>query len=167
MRRLLVLAIVTLLALSMSGAALAQTEDSHLFAAHLTGDQEVPPVGTSATGRVLYHLSEDHTSLDYLLIATSIDNVTMAHIHLAPVGENGGVVVWLYGPQASPTHVFTFGGLLFVQGTITVEDLVGTLEGSESLDPLLAEMESGGAYTNVHTEQYPSGEIRGQIYTLD
>lgn len=89
-------------------------------------------------------------------------NVTMAHIHLAPAGVNGPVVVWLY-PDAPPAQLLPgpSSGVLAV-GTITEADLVGPLAGA-SLADLLDAMRAGNTYVNVHTEQYPGGEVRGQI----
>jgi hypothetical protein len=40
--------------------------------------------------------------------------------------------------------------------------LVGPLAGA-TLDDLIEEFKADNAYVNVHTEQYPAGEVRGQI----
>jgi len=64
----------------------------HFFFARLTGAE----AGTSseARGVAIFRLNKDGTELRYRLIVTQLDNVTMAHIHLAPeVGGNGPPVV--------------------------------------------------------------------------
>lgn len=140
----------------------AKAHQSKSFKAHLTGDQEVPPVETLATGQAIFRLSKDGSELYYKLIVANLDNVTMAHIHLAPAGDTGGVVVWLY-PDGPPPQLIegTTNGIL-AEGVITGEDLVGSLEGQD-LAALLEEMNDGNAYVNIHTSQVGSGEIRGQI----
>lgn len=134
----------------------------HSFRAHLTGDQEVPAASTNATGQALFKLSKDGSELSYKLIVANLDNVLMAHIHLAPAGMNGGVVVWLY-PSGPPPQLIegTTNGIL-VEGVITSGDLVGSLAGGD-LQSLLDNMAAGNAYVNVHTVAFPGGEIRGQI----
>jgi hypothetical protein len=47
-------------------------------------------------------------------------------------------------------------------GFITSADLMGPLQGRQMSD-LIALMQNGTAYVNVHTEQNPDGEIRGTI----
>ena len=132
------------------------------FKAHLSGDQEVPPAETKATGQTIFKLSKDGTELEYKLIVANIENVRMAHIHLGPAGANGPVVAWLY-PDAPPAQLIPgrTNGIL-AEGTITSADLVGTLAGA-SLQDLIDLMTAGQTYVNVHTDQYPGGEIRGQI----
>ena len=100
--------------------------------------------------------------LHYTLIASNIENVLQSHIHLAPAGVNGPVVVWLY-PSSPPAVLIPgrFSGVL-AEGTITADDLVGPLAG-QPLSSLIDEITAGNAYVNVHTSQYPGGEIRGQI----
>lgn len=132
------------------------------FRAHLSGDQEVPPADTKATGQAIFKLSKDGTTLTYKVIVANIQNVTMAHIHLAPAGENGGVVAWLYPDGPPPSLIPGRSNGILARGTITADDLVGALEGAELAD-LIEYMASEGAYVNVHTSQYPGGEIRGQI----
>lgn len=139
-----------------------QSKTDHIFRAHLSGEQEVPPVDTRATGQAIFKLSKDGTVLSYKLIVANIKDVTMAHIHLAPAGENGPVVVWLY-PEGPPPQLIegATNGIL-AQGVITNVDLQGELEGA-SLEDLVDIIKSGGAYVNVHTETHGGGEIRGQI----
>lgn len=142
--------------------AFAQAQPNRIFATHLSGDQEVPPVETQAQGQAIFMLSEDGEALRYKLIAANIKDVLQAHIHLAPEGVNGPIVAWLY-PSGPPPVLIPgrFNGVL-ATSTITSSDLVGPLAGM-SLSDLLAEMEAGNTYVNIHTAQYPGGEIRGQI----
>src|SRR5439155_11311429 len=116
------------------------------------------------------HLNDAGTELSYQLIVANIDNVIAAHIHLGPPQVNGPIVVFLAGPFA-PGGGRTDGVL--AEGTITAANLIGPLAG-HPLSDLVAEMESGNAYANVHTNDgvdgvntgpgdFPGGEIRGPI----
>ena len=51
---------------------------------------------------------------------------------------------------------------LLSEGNITTTNLEGPLTGKQ-LSYLLSSMHSMGVYVNIHTTQYPDGEIRGQI----
>lgn len=157
---------------SFADRALAQTDlkDSSVFVSPLEGEQEVPARASNATGLAVYTLNKDGTGLDFRLNVANIDNVVMAHIHLAARGVNGPIVAFLYGPV--PPGGGRSNGVLST-GTITGADLIGPLEG-QPLSSLLEALRSGGAYTNVHTNDgvdptntgpgdFPGGEIRGQI----
>lgn len=131
--------------------------------ARMTGEGQDPAVDTQARGATVFTV-EDDGSIGYDFYVANIENMTMAHIHLAPEGESGPVVQWLY-PSAEATEPELIEGNLWglpVSDTITGENLTGPLEG-ESLEALVSEIEAGEAYVNVHTEQNPEGEIRGQI----
>jgi hypothetical protein len=150
-----------IVALTLGLAVMPVAALSH-FTAHLSGDEEVPPTVTSATGQVIFTVSKDGTMIHYRLIVANIENVMMSHIHLAPAGVNGAVVVWLYPPSPPPTLIpDRFSGVL-AEGTITADDLVGPLAG-HPLSDLIDAIVAGNTYVNVHTDQLPSGEIRGQI----
>ena len=132
------------------------------FRAHLTGDQEVPAVQTLATGEAIFQVNADMTEMSYKLIVANLEDVFMAHIHLGAVGENGGIVVWLYPSSGSPSLIpGTTNGIL-AQGVITADNLTGTLAG-QPLSALIEQMESGNSYVNAHTNAHHPGEIRGQI----
>jgi hypothetical protein len=132
------------------------------FVAPLEGAQEVPPVDTRARGMAHFQLSRDGSEVSYRLIVANIEDVLMAHIHLAPAGVNGPVVVWLY-PDTPPPQLIEgrFSGVL-ATGTFDASDLVGPLAGAD-LEDLLDAMAAEGTYVNVHTADNPPGEIRGQI----
>jgi len=120
--------------------------------------------GTDSKGRgvAMFQLSHDGTMLRYRLNVANIENVLMAHIHIAPVGANGPVAVWLY-PSGPPPQLIPdrFQGVL-ATGVITDANLVGPLA-SMTLADLMAMLDGNMAYVNVHTQQHPGGEIRGQI----
>ena len=148
---MLAAALVLLLAVPVYGG------QNRNFVAPLDGGQENPPVDTNATGVAKFQLSKDGSSLGFKLIVANIEDVVASHIHCGVVGVNGPVGVTLF--SGGPTSA---NGTL-AEGTITApNDPNGC--GWADLDAVLAAMESGGAYVNVHTfPANPGGEIRGQI----
>jgi CHRD domain len=138
--------------------------DAHNHRTHLTGDAERPvPNDSQAQGQAIFQVSDDGSEIQYKLVVANIQNVTQAHIHCcANTDGTAGIVVWLY-PSAPPQQLIPgrFQGAL-ADGTITQASLVGSLAG-QSLSVLLGNIASGLAYVNVHTSQFPPGEIRGQI----
>lgn len=160
-RFILLVALVSLM--TVTAIAQANAAAPTTFRAVLSGGEEVAPNDSRARGVAIFHLSSDGQSLSYRLNVANIENVTQAHIHLAPVGVNGPVVAWLYpdGPPPQLVPGRTNGTL--ATGTITVADLVGPLALEEDLDALVEALVTGNAYVNVHTSQIPGGEIRGQI----
>jgi Cu/Zn superoxide dismutase len=111
------------------------------FGGWLTGDQEVPAVMTSAMGLATFNLTPGTNQLEVNVLFDSLSStVTGAHLHMAEAGSNGGVVVNL-GPLRSGNMIR------------------GTVDASAIIDDLFA----GDIYINVHTEDNPGGEIRGQL----
>ena len=143
---------VFLLGLGFTGVVSAQPSN---YRAHLSGDNEVPAVETNATGQVNFKFKND--ALRFKLIVANIHDVFAAHIHCGVVGENGPVGVTLFAEDLSGR----FNGILN-QGTILAPD-EGNGCGWEDFGDVIAAIESGGAYVNVHTDANPGGEIRGQV----
>jgi hypothetical protein len=160
MRRITIL-VILLTALLVPSAVGASSQPS-TYVAPLSGAEEVPPNQSLARGQAVFRLSADGTSLDYRLIVANLADVTQAHIHVAPVGENGAVVVWLYPDAPPPQHTPGLLSGILSTGTITDADLVGQLAG-EPLSTLIELMNDDQTYVNVHTSAFPPGEIRGQI----
>ena len=142
----------------------ALTADTRNHRTHLTGDAERPdPIDSKAQGQAIFQVSSDGSAIGFTLIVANIENVTQAHIHCCADTEGtGGVVVWLY-PPAPPAQLIPgrSNGVL-AQGSITQSSLVGSLAG-QPLSVLLEHIAGGRAYVNVHTSQFPPGEIRGQL----
>lgn len=133
------------------------------YGARISAEEVVGGSNSLAKGQAVFTRSADGKELSYKLFVAGIENVSMAHIHLAPPGTQGAVVAWLY-PASPPAHVIpgTFTGVL-ATGTITDGDLAGPLAG-QPMAGLIAAIEAGNTYVNVHTSLYPGGEIRGQIH---
>jgi hypothetical protein len=128
-----------------------------VFVAEADGAQEVPAVETSAQGTAVFVLSDDGESLGYRVWVTGLEDVRFAHIHLAPEGANGPVVAFLRrdrvdGPVRGK----------YAEGVITAADLLGPLAG-QSISDLVAAIDAGNTYINIHTDAFPAGELRGQI----
>lgn len=150
------------LAALLGSAASGRAQTANVFVAHLWGREQVPTVASQALGVATFEVAADGNSIRYRLEVSRLVNVQMAHIHVAPPGQNGPVVVWLY-PSAPPPQLKPgrFDGEL-ASGVITAASLVGPLA-RQPLAALLERVRVGEAYVNVHTVAYPGGEIRGQI----
>lgn len=141
------------------GVATAAPPRQRNFRTHLSGDEVVPPVDTNAQGQAKFQLDRAADELRFKLNVANIDDVIGAHVHRAPPGENGSIVVFLFGnPFTDPV---TVDGTL-AQGTIAASDVLGPIAGD--FDALLTAMRDGNAYVQVHTQENVPGEIRGQIH---
>jgi hypothetical protein len=122
--------------------------------AYLSGDQEVPVAGGPAvgdpTGRAVAFIRPEGTQVSYAFAWIGL-NPTLGHIHEAPFGVNGPIVVRLFTSPV-PTTIFA------ISGTVT------------GLDPALVERIADSPYsfyTNLHTAQFPGGAARGQLFDRD
>ncbi len=146
------------LSVGIAAQEVARFNHHQNFRTRMKGDFEVPPVATEALGISLFRYAQDSAGVYFILGVNHIQDVTAAHIHLAPPGENGPVVVPLF---MGPLREGNFVGPLN-RGMITADQLTGPLAGM-TIQDLVMEMEKGNTYVNVHTSAHPAGEIRGQI----
>lgn len=139
------------------------------IATRLRSFEEVPSIASPGSGRFEATVSEDGESVAYELTYANLEGqVTQAHIHIAQRGVNGGIMVFLCsnlgnGPAGTPACP-TGGGT--VTGSFDASDIIGpTSQGVApgELFTLLRSTRAGFAYANVHTNLFPSGEIRGQL----
>ncbi len=121
-----------------AGVAVAQD-----FVATIGRSQEVPPIPEPG-GTATLTLNDDGTELTYDISVVGIPEVSAAHFHNAPAGENGGVAFGLEGA---------------IEGDSWVSAGVWTEIPAEMADAI----RSGEIYINVHTADYGGGEIRGQV----
>jgi hypothetical protein len=148
--------------LSAPLTAFAQEEAHPTFVAEMTGFEEVPGAATLAKGFAGFQLSMDGNAVYYTITITDASTPLMAaHLHLAPRGEAGEIVVPLCVAPAKPCQ--TEG--VVSQGTFTAADFTGPFA-NDNLDRLITEARNGMVYVNVHSSKYPSGEARGQLVEL-
>jgi hypothetical protein len=126
----------------------------------LTGKEEVPPVNTNSTGIALFDLVDNH--LNFKVNVTMLDNIKSAHIHLGEFGQNGEIIASLL-KSSSPLNVQN--GTL-VEGQLTSADLAGSLKG-KTINDLVNLFNNTKTFFNIQTKEYPNGEIRGQITTVN
>lgn len=128
-----------------------------LFAADLatTFESPAPTVTGNPTGSAFFFLDQASGNLNYFVFANGLSgDLTAAHIHLAPLTQNGPVTV--------PLQI-AFGRFAF--GSISAADVTGPLGNTSApLDSLIAELTAGSAYVNLHTAANPAGELRGQVH---
>jgi hypothetical protein len=105
----------------------------------LSGDQEVPAVKSAGTGTGTISVGADK-SVSGSVTTTGIAG-TMAHIHEAAAGKNGGVIIPL-----------TKSG-----------DTYSVPAGAKLTDAQYASYLAGNLYVNVHTAANPGGEMRAQL----
>jgi hypothetical protein len=151
-RRLILLLAVVVALFAMAPVVGASHNDT--FTASLKGSSENPPTGSQAAGEAIVKLRSGE--LSFKLIVANIENAAAAHIHCGPVGVNGAVGVTLYsGPPTSDSGILA-------QGEITEPD-PGNGCMWDDLAEVIAAIQSGDTYVNVHTPAFPGGEIRGQL----
>jgi CHRD domain-containing protein len=168
MKRVLLAAVLLVVGM-LPVAATASAEDSGKatrFVAHLTAAQEVqtPAVVSNARGTGVFTITDNDTKIHFRLSGRNFDpthRILQAHIHLAPKGVNGSIVLFLFPLNAAGVNPEGFS----VSGTLTAADVVPAPAGSPTptFAEIVAAMRAGNTYANIHTLQFKAGEIRGQI----
>lgn len=129
------LAVVTgILAMSVGLAIADETKVT------LSGDEEVPPVITSASGTGTITVGSDK-SISGSITTSGVEG-TAAHIHLGASGKNGPPIITL---------------------TKTSENVWSVPAGATLTDEQYQSYKAGELYVNVHSAANKPGEIRGQL----
>ena len=174
-RRLMVAAAVV----GVTGFAAAATagDQKRDFATDLNGFEEVPSVSTTGGGQVDAAVNRSGDTLHYKLHYRNLEgNVLQSHIHFGEEHTNGGIVVFLCtnlgnGP-AGRTVPPCPPPPAEVEGVLTADDVSTAAASGPARTQGIAErefaefvraMRAGATYANVHSDRWPSGEIRGQF----
>jgi CHRD domain len=144
-------------------AAPAIYSQTERFSAMLVGTEEVPPINTAGTGN--FQMSIEQGVITFEVSFSDLSSpLAVAHLHFAPSKVNGGVMIFLCGGGNQPDCPATTSGT--ITGTITAANVTGPEAQGISpgdLDSALEAVRLGLSYANMHTENFGSGEIRGQI----
>lgn len=133
----------------------------HKFRATLSGDEEVPPVVSDATGDFRADIDDFDGTLTYRFRINDGVGILQAHLHCAPAGANGAVIVFLAGLPGF--GAWDVDGKWIDNASVSDDDLDGTAGCGSTLAELAEAMLEGNVYVNVHTIDHPAGEIRGQL----
>ncbi len=128
---------VALLAVLTLGTTPANAKD---ITVHLTGDQEVPPVQTSAMGHGMITV-EDDKSIKGKVMTSDIKGIG-AHVHEAAVGKNGPDIITLKKTSDNEWSI---------------------PDDAKLTDAQYDAFKAGGLYINVHSDAHKNGEIRGLL----
>jgi hypothetical protein len=150
MRRMVALLAVTagVMAVAVGTAAAGRLPGSSTggvsVTATLLGENEVPPADPDGSGTAMVTLNSGQGIVCFEISVSNIAlPATGAHIHEGEAGVNGDIVVPLTPPDESGTS----------SGCVEADrDLIKDIRKNPA-----------GYYVNVHTTEYPSGAIRGQL----
>ncbi|CAN5711641.1 CHRD domain-containing protein [soil metagenome] len=139
-----------LLLFSYAATGLASTIT---YTATLTGSGENPANASTATGFATYSLTGDILTLNLTFSGLSAP-ATGAHIHCCVgLGANAPIFVPFAAFPNTTSGTYT--------NTFNLSTFAFTGGGTEAA--LIAALNTGTAYTNIHDSVFPGGEIRGQI----
>jgi len=141
---LLLSTVIAISACSKSSSPIIPIATNSLFTATLNGASETPPNASTATGMASFTYNPTtHVLSGSVTFSGIVSATTVAHIHMGAVGVAGNPVFTLEasGPFASPIN-YTSPALSSTQ----FGDLV-----------------AGMYYVNIHSVDFPNGEIRGQL----
>ena len=133
-----------------------------IYDAILSGENEVPPVQSSATGKAEFTDIFNDT-IKYRINITGISGATGAHIYAGQAGENGEVIADLM-TDTTKNRDTSYG--MTIRGNLSDSSLKGPMQG-QTLADLVTAINSGEMYVNIHTAEHPDGEIRGQLINTE
>ena len=169
MKKTMILVGLVVAVLMLSPAAKA---DQLVFTTTLTGSQEVPPSGSPGIGSALVTLDTVTNILTVNVSFAGLVSPTVAsHIHCcAGPGVNAMVATAVPTSPGFPLGVTT--GTYLMSFDLTTASTYnpafitahgGTVAAAQAA--FIAGLTSGQTYLNIHTMQFPTGEIRGQLGT--
>lgn len=159
------LAALALLVASAGTAGAQRDTYGNQLQAALSSFNQVPAALATSSGHFQAVVEQDGMISFTLSYANVSSAVTQAHIHFGASKTNGGVMVFLCGgskpacPAAGTISAADVSTLPATNGDSVIPQGIqpGDLAG------LLAAVRSGNSYVNVHTSNFPNGELRGQV----
>jgi CHRD domain len=156
----------------VAGVAAFSTSYAHAeeFVASLSGFNEIGALNNASgailsngKGSLVLTLNRHARTAEFSLTYSGLSSpVTVAHIHFGKVHVAGGVIVFFCGGGGQ--------GDCPASGTVTGMITAGNVQAIPSqnvtagdFDALEDALTTNTAYANVHTSNFPAGEIRGQI----
>lgn len=141
-------ALLALIAALMMIAAIPAAAGGRPLTADLNGPNEVAPGDPDGTGFMHLTLNQGRGEICFDLNVSDIGEPTRAHIHSAPAGANGPIVVFFFDVVIDdPIPVASDGCVDGVDADL-IKDIRQNPE---------------NYYINVHNDEFKAGAIRGQL----
>jgi CHRD domain len=126
---------------------------------------------SKATGTLELDLNKTAATITYKLTYSAglSSNVTQAHIHFGKRHVPGGIMVFFCSnlpnpPTGTPTCPTVSGTVTGTWTPGSIQAIAGQNVTAGDFGALVAALTSDTAYANIHTVNFPSGEIRGQVH---
>jgi len=156
-------------------------DNDNTFATKLIGYNETPlTINSTGSGTFVASINKDATAISYTLTYRDLSSeVAQAHIHFGRPSLTGQIVLFLCFnpavvaqpagvpmPQTCPPPPAT------ISGTLTAADVIaratqGIDGGAAGFAEMVKAIRAGAAYANVHSVNFPTGEIRGALGPAD
>jgi hypothetical protein len=156
-------------ALAFAPSAFADRDNGDKFRLKLTGFQETPlTLSSPASGEFEATISRNDDSITWELSYRDFPTaVQQAHIHLGQRATTGGISIFLCSNLGNgPAGTLACPQMGTIGGVITAANVIGPAGqgiAAGELAEIIAAIRAGYAYVNVHTAQFPGGEIRAQF----
>src|SRR6266446_8558 len=174
-RSLSVVAKVTVTALAIATALMLPVPAAYAipvtFVGQLAGANEVPPIPSLGTGLATVVLDPAAQTIQVNATFSGLTSNDMAaHIHCcAPLGTNAGVATTVPAFPGFPLGVTsgTYSSVVFdLTQPLIYNPAFVTMQGGlpQAEAALINGIENGLTYFNIHTVNFPGGEIRSQLF---
>lgn len=122
------------------------------YTVNMTGGQSVPASTSTGFGTGIVSIDRDEKNAHYIWVAGNLSSLpTTAHFHNNSVGQNGAVIYDLAPTMAASANYAS--GFGYWKST--------DADAFTAADAL--QFSQNKVYLNVHTVDFPDGEIRGQV----
>ena len=143
MRTRSILSVLLGLSLLLAFSATSVSAGGRPFVVPMTGAEEAPgPGDPDGSGTAWFWVNPGQGEVCYVLEVEDIEPATAAHIHIAPAGVPGPVVIPLDAPTSG-----TSSGCATADRSLLIDILVNP----------------SAYYVNVHNADFPGGAVRGQL----
>ena len=150
------------LVVSVASLGLAGCDNSskqERYVAELRSSNEVPANTSTAVGRVVLLVAADASYAEYSAEVAGLSaGIQGGHFHRGAAGVLGPIVLSFFSVNGVKTNGVTPGTT-----DLEINKAIARTITKTELDAILTDLRAGNLYANVHTPNFPGGEIRGQM----
>ena len=142
------------------GLTACSSDPQEKYVAELRSSNEVPANSSTAVGQVVLLVSRDSSYAEYSVEQSGLSGgIRGGHFHRAAAGVNGPVILSFFFNADGTANNAPIPG----STDLDSNKAIGRTITKAQLDTILADLRAGNLYANIHTPNFPGGEIRGQL----